>query len=161
MEAHQRGRYRALPFIATPLEQEGGHGHHHGHNQSEVSLDQEQDFKSGGHSREIEVIRDDTPVFREKEEASTIELFYDLFFVANLTSFTNIHAIDDRTSKSSLYPSLHFGTKKKKYIILKKPLKQPSHHTLAFLPSCGSPGCRSSSTTSDSASTPSSSEYAN
>ena len=85
MEAHQRGRYRALPLIATPLEQEGGHGHPHGHNHSEIA-----------------VIRDNNPAFREKEEASTIELFYDLFFVANLTSFTTIHAIDDRTSKSSL-----------------------------------------------------------
>lgn len=102
MEAHQRGRYRALPLIATPLEQEGGHGNHHGHSHSSKAslLDQEQDFKSsGGHIREIEVIRDDTPAFREKEEVSTIELFYDLFFVANLTSFTNIHTIDDRTSK--------------------------------------------------------------
>ena len=114
MEAHQRGRYRALPLISTPLEQEGGHGHHHRHNHSETSLGQEQDFKSGGHIREIEAIRDDTPAFREKEEASTIELFYDLFFVANLTSFTNVHAIDDRTSKSSLSFCQFYNQKKKK-----------------------------------------------
>lgn len=117
MEAHQRGRYRALPLIATPLEQEGGHGHPHGHNHSE---DQEQDFKKPGvYTSEIAVIRDDTPAFREKEEASTIELFYDLFFVANLTSFTTIHAIDDRTSKSSLSILLSnfffYRTEQKKY----------------------------------------------
>ncbi len=99
MEAHQRGRYRALPLIATPLEQVGGHGQHHS-NPSEGSLDQEKDLKSGGHIGETAIIRHDSPAFRGKEEASTIELFYDLFFVANLTSFTNVHAIDDRTSKS-------------------------------------------------------------
>ena len=99
MEAHLRGRYRALPFIASPLEKEGGHERHHSH-QSDKSLNSENDLKSaGGHVTEIAVIRDDTPAFREKEEASTIELFYDLFFVANLTSFTNVHAIDDRKSK--------------------------------------------------------------
>ena len=106
MEAYQRGRYRALPLIATPLEQERGHGQHHG-NPSEGSLHQEKDLKSGAIIGEIAVIRRDTPAFREKEEASTIELFYDLFFVANLTSFTNVHAIDDRTSKSLSPSSLH------------------------------------------------------
>ncbi|KAL8814075.1 MAG: hypothetical protein Q9223_006675 [Gallowayella weberi] len=42
-----------------------------------------------------------TPTFRSREEASSIELFYDLFFVANLTSFTNIHPIDDQQTISS------------------------------------------------------------
>ncbi|KAI4234389.1 MAG: hypothetical protein LQ349_003827 [Xanthoria aureola] len=42
-----------------------------------------------------------TPAFREREEASSIELFYDLFFVANLTSFTTVHAIDDKETISS------------------------------------------------------------
>lgn len=124
MEAHQRGRYRALPLIATPLEQEGGRGHHHGHNHSEVSLGQEQDLKADGHIREIEVIRDDTPAFREKEEASTIELFYDLFFVANLTSFTTVHAIDDRTSKSFLsFPPSYNEKRMKKYMYTKQASK--------------------------------------
>ena len=39
-----------------------------------------------------------TPAFREKEEASSIDLSFNLFFVANLTSFTNVHPIDDRES---------------------------------------------------------------
>lgn len=121
MESHQRGRYRALPLIATPLEQEGGHTNHHGH-RSDGSLDQENDLKAGGHISEIAVIRDDTPAFREKEEASTIELFYDLFFVANLTSFTNVHAIDDRTSKSLGVPPFDkkytYGKLSKSYFII-------------------------------------------
>lgn len=104
MEAHLRGRYRALPLIATPLEQVGEHGQHHG-NPSESSFDSETDLKSGGHIGDTAVIRKKLPAFRGKEEASTIELFYDLFFVANLTSFTTVHTIDSKTSKS-LFKSL-------------------------------------------------------
>lgn len=99
MEALQRGRYRALPLIVTPLEQVGEHGHHQG-NSSESLISQESDLKSGAHIGETAVNRHNLPAFREKEEASTIELFYDLFFVANLTSFTTVHAIDSKTSKS-------------------------------------------------------------
>ena len=35
----------------------------------------------------------DVPVFKSHHESSTIELFYDLFFVANLTTFTANHEI--------------------------------------------------------------------
>ncbi|KAI4193378.1 MAG: hypothetical protein LQ350_008348 [Teloschistes chrysophthalmus] len=45
--------------------------------------------------------RSSTPAFRQREEASSIELFYDLFFVANLTSFTTVHAIDDAETITS------------------------------------------------------------
>lgn len=37
----------------------------------------------------------DTPEFRRYKEATNIELFYDLFFVANLTTFTDVHDITD------------------------------------------------------------------
>jgi hypothetical protein len=36
-----------------------------------------------------------TPEFKRYEEATNIELFYDLFFVANLTTFTNIQYINE------------------------------------------------------------------
>ena len=39
------------------------------------------------------------PVLKRAHEASTIQLFYDLFFVANLTTFTSVHEIDDADSK--------------------------------------------------------------
>ncbi|KAI9858825.1 MAG: hypothetical protein M1813_007292 [Trichoglossum hirsutum] len=39
--------------------------------------------------------------FSQREEASKIELFYDLFFVANLTTFTAVHEINDRKALSS------------------------------------------------------------
>lgn len=51
-----------------------------------------------------------TPAFREREEASSIELFYDLFFVANLTSFTTVHAIDDKESELLLEPAASHKT---------------------------------------------------
>ncbi|KAL8717240.1 MAG: hypothetical protein Q9225_005493 [Loekoesia sp. 1 TL-2023] len=44
----------------------------------------------------IEEHHADTPAFPKREEARSIELFYDLFFVANLTSFTTVHPIDDK-----------------------------------------------------------------
>lgn len=35
----------------------------------------------------------DVPVLKRAHEASTIQLFFDLFFVANLTTFTGLHEV--------------------------------------------------------------------
>lgn len=91
-----RGHYHALPIIASPLQGEGEeeeHGHGHGH--EEHTYTQPAENKGLVHEEVSSADQDDVPVFRPKEEASTIELFYDLFFVANLTSFTNVHPIAD------------------------------------------------------------------
>jgi low temperature requirement protein LtrA len=40
----------------------------------------------------------DNPAFHRHAEATTAELFYDLFFVANLTTFTSMLEINDRNS---------------------------------------------------------------
>ncbi|KAH7392951.1 hypothetical protein BKA66DRAFT_411624 [Pyrenochaeta sp. MPI-SDFR-AT-0127] len=40
----------------------------------------------------------DNPAFHRHAEATTAELFYDLFFVANLTTFTSLQEINDRHS---------------------------------------------------------------
>ena len=37
----------------------------------------------------------DEPVLKRAHEASTIQLFFDLFFVANLTTFSTIHEVDN------------------------------------------------------------------
>lgn len=37
----------------------------------------------------------DNPQFRRHTEATNAELFYDLFFVANLTVFTQVHEVND------------------------------------------------------------------
>ncbi|PVH84270.1 hypothetical protein DL98DRAFT_558495 [Cadophora sp. DSE1049] len=42
-----------------------------------------------------------TPQFQRHEEATTIELFYDLFFVANLTTFTSLHKINEPSALRS------------------------------------------------------------
>jgi hypothetical protein len=46
---------------------------------------------------ETHVHRSDSelPVFKHHKESSTVELFYDLFFVANLATFTANHEIVD------------------------------------------------------------------
>ncbi|TVY43268.1 hypothetical protein LSUB1_G000922 [Lachnellula subtilissima] len=64
--------------------------------------------KSGGHSQPIdsengrnEMYMFETPEFQRHEEATSIELFYDLFFVANLTTFTSLHEINGGHTLSS------------------------------------------------------------
>ena len=101
MEGLKR-RYRALPLIASPLEHEEHHhghehatSHEHSHGSSETSIGKER-VQSTGHQTRPTLHR--MPTFREREEASSIELFYDLFFVANLSSFTGVHTIDDANS---------------------------------------------------------------
>lgn len=99
MESVAKLRYRALPLIASPLEQEG-----HGHDQHHGTPNQTSEAYSTDKSEHVVSTyehHNGTPAFREKEEASSIELFFDLFFVANLTSFTNVHAIDDKKSMAN------------------------------------------------------------
>ena len=88
-------RYRALPLIASPLAQHDDNSevrsHDHGFGNSSILKGEEVVTVQGTHDKGV-------PAFREREESSSIELFYDLFFVANLTSFTNIHAIDTTQS---------------------------------------------------------------
>lgn len=99
-----RGHYHALPIIASPLQEEGEEEHGHGHGHEDHSYTQTAESKGLVH--EVSPLaQDDVPVFREKEEANTIELFYDLFFVANLTSFTNIHPITDH---KGMLPFIHY-----------------------------------------------------
>lgn len=39
----------------------------------------------------------DKLVFSQRHEANTVELFFDLFFVANLATFTTYHSVTDST----------------------------------------------------------------
>lgn len=101
-----RGHYHALPIIASPLQGEGEVEHGHGHGHEEHTYTQPVEGKGLAHDQVSPIAQDDVPVFRPKEEASTIELFYDLFFVANLTSFTNIHPIADHKGMLTFTPTL-------------------------------------------------------
>lgn len=40
----------------------------------------------------------ENPQFQHYEETTNIQLFFDLFFVANLTSFTESHEVNSQTS---------------------------------------------------------------
>lgn len=76
-----------LPWISNPLVRlfpETGRGRHHmTRSQSKRMTRMEQ------HIEESEEI----------EAATPIELFYDLFFVGNLTTVTSVHFITENTSK--------------------------------------------------------------
>ncbi|KAG8526054.1 uncharacterized protein KY384_000816 [Bacidia gigantensis] len=100
-----KSRYRALPLFASPLEEEE-HSHHHGHppppgplkhSESELFVP---DKQLRAEASELQAPHESI-AFREREEASSIELFYDLFFVANLSTFTGAHTIDNETSIKS------------------------------------------------------------
>ena len=90
-------RYRALPLIASPLEQyDSSHGPN-GHENSSV-------IASMMKGEEVVAIQEHDkgiPTFHKRGEASSIDLFYDLFFVANLMSFTNIHTINTTKRRCS------------------------------------------------------------
>lgn len=99
MAPNSRGHYRALPIIANPFSQEEDpHGHGQGNGCKDHSSRQPLEIKGEEHNESI-TVRGGEPVYRHSPEASKIELFYDLFFVANLTSFTSNHPIDSRDSK--------------------------------------------------------------
>lgn len=93
-----RQRYRHLPLISSPLEPEL-----YCSNNVRGGFDDESQVSCVSPQAESKPTCPESPrkrpIFRKKEETSSIELFYDLFFVANLTSFTSIHPIDDRKSK--------------------------------------------------------------
>lgn len=64
------------------------HGHGHGH----------QEAHAGSVSSDASEKRErlpDEPVLRRAHEAPTIQLFFDLYFVANLTTFSAQHDIHD------------------------------------------------------------------
>ncbi|KAI5804311.1 bacterial low temperature requirement A protein-domain-containing protein [Geopyxis carbonaria] len=80
-----------LPWIVNPLtnflrgEQHESHAHH----------------RTGSEGKGSNSEHDTVEDHEEIEEATPIELFYDLFFVANLTTVTSVHAINDNKSLAS------------------------------------------------------------
>lgn len=61
------------------------------------SNEQQKDFNEGVDDG----LLDELPAFERHEESTAIELFYDLFFVANLTTFSNIHEINSPKTLTS------------------------------------------------------------
>lgn len=101
-------RYKVLPLFPSPLEED--HLEHHqdrksdsSHSETDLTSDEEGATTKADQTHPA---RHRMPIFREREEAHSIELFYDLFFVANLTSFTGVHSIDDPAGTPTI-PSSH------------------------------------------------------
>ena len=90
-----------VDFITTPLANQdeiaaGHHSHpHHGpsHDSDSASSDDDEKAKHA-----------DEPVLKTAHEAPTIQLFFDLYFVANLTTFSAQHDIHSANGKLNVLP---------------------------------------------------------
>jgi low temperature requirement protein LtrA len=107
-EAHHHEEKQNLSFFASPLA--------HVQPSAPASVidslpDIEQQQKSQHHAsvasasdpafENMDCSLHDSPAFHRHAEATTAELFYDLFFVANLTTFTSMLEINDKRSLTS------------------------------------------------------------
>ena len=83
---------KRIPFLGSPLRQtEAEHEiaeHHHG-------AAKEVDHESLHSGQQQERLSRGEPPLKRSHESSVIQLFYDLFFVANLTTFTGVHEVND------------------------------------------------------------------
>ena len=104
---------KTLPLFASPLHADDEHGHGHQHQQHHATSGQDY---TEVHSSDSSLPRekqnahvqthhlrsaDGEPPLKRAHESSVIQLFYDLFFVANLTTFTSVHEINDANSMSA------------------------------------------------------------
>ncbi|MCJ1383840.1 hypothetical protein MMC17_006954 [Xylographa soralifera] len=107
---HKKPKY--TPLIKSPLKQNNRHHRHDGHRKiRSASVDavhdrvetqqEEQEEEEEEEEREIELLEEGEPELHRARETSVVQLFYDLFFVANLTTFTSVHEISDTDSLRS------------------------------------------------------------
>ena len=89
---------KALPLFASPLVSEEERLRHE-HAEERKGLDRN-DSDSSSWLRYIDLSKGDPPL-KLPHESNTIQLFYDLFFVANLTTFTSVHEINDKDTLKS------------------------------------------------------------
>ena len=97
-----------LPWIANPLHLFLHSEHKHGHHQPLATEEHKLPHTEASASRENIMYEE-----IEAEEAHPLELFYDLFFVANLTTITSVHVMTDYSSEQSSSP---YSTKCEKYL---------------------------------------------
>ena len=100
-KCHKSHHELPLSLIKTPLSDDQGEVTHDvEHSESNLSyVDSKQMSITTSH---LSNGARPHPVFKRHSESTPSELFYDLFFVANLTTFTNAHEINDHQSKSSI-----------------------------------------------------------
>lgn len=91
-----------LHLISSPIQKNEGFTLTRG---SEASSTTEQKphmhTEKTGYSRGQIDNAEPVPQFVKHEESTNIELFYDLFFVANLTTFSNVHEVNSRKTLTS------------------------------------------------------------
>jgi hypothetical protein len=92
------GPRKTTPWIASPLAKRAPEHDHQLEETKSRTAEQVVEFDESQHDRHQSHSAPDEPVFREHHESSTVELFFDLFFVANLASFTANHEIVDANS---------------------------------------------------------------
>ncbi|KAL2063186.1 hypothetical protein VTL71DRAFT_6258 [Oculimacula yallundae] len=108
MSFHEIFKPTRIPLIGSPLK------HEHSDVKSGLEMSAQGAFRhlpdnnNGLPTKDIEEspnssfgFRTALPQFERHEETTNIELFYDLFFVANLTTFSSIHEINDRKALTS------------------------------------------------------------
>ncbi|KAL2837802.1 bacterial low temperature requirement A protein-domain-containing protein [Aspergillus pseudodeflectus] len=76
-----------LPILKSPLTKAHSHRGDHVNEPAELNTQDESLFEN--------------PQFEHYEATSNIQLFFDLFFVANLSSFTSVHEINSRDTLAS------------------------------------------------------------
>jgi hypothetical protein len=111
-----------VPWTASPLDKiaMSSSGREGSSQENKVNVDErvvQFDKPNGHHSI------DDVPIFKPHRESSTIELFYDLFFVANLTVFTKNHEV--KSGKGEPFQTC---------TVIKTDPLQHLHRTWGFLP---------------------------
>lgn len=87
-----------VPWTASPLDKKVMGAETNGQMKQEEEEEEEEQKTTAINQRVLQFREGrpqlrDVPVFKRHHESSTIELFYDLFFVANLTTFTSNHEI--------------------------------------------------------------------
>ncbi|KAF2647659.1 hypothetical protein K491DRAFT_723245 [Lophiostoma macrostomum CBS 122681] len=109
-EGHPHHEEKPLSFFASPLlSHSANQGHayapaetHHSHTPSIHSSNDLEHQKTADTThvpfQNTDCDLHDSPSFHRHAEATTAELFYDLFFVANLTTFTSVLEINDKNS---------------------------------------------------------------
>lgn len=99
-EGHHHEEKKPLSFFATPLNE---HSHStKAHNppsiHSDVEAPKDPHTTTSVPFGNADCSLHDNPAYHRHAEATTSELFYDLFFVANLTTFTSMLEINDHNS---------------------------------------------------------------
>ena len=97
-------RPKNTPLFKSPLQQDQNH-RYHGPGKTRPALSgavdggpetqREENEQEEEEEQEIEILEDGEPQLHRARETSVVQLFYDLFFVANLTTFTGVHEIND------------------------------------------------------------------